>query len=66
MDVHLSLFNGFMLGLERRKFSPFWASFDEEGYAIFFHCGLDVTIGFIRIRFGTFFSDEEMVEILKE
>ena len=66
MDIQVSLFNGFVFGIERRKFAPFWASFDEDGYSIYFHCGIEVNIGFVKIKLGTFFSDDEFVEMIEE
>ena len=64
MDIQVSLFNGFVFGIERRKFAPFWASFEEEGFDIYFHSGVEVNIGFFKIKVGTFFNGDEMLEIL--
>ena len=67
MDVHIALFNGFVFGLERRKFAPFWAEFldEEEGFGIYYHSGVEINIGFIKIKLGTFFNSEEVMEELE-
>lgn len=66
MDVHIALFNGFVVGLERRKLAPFWAEFsdEEEGFGIYYHSGVEINIGFIKIKLGTFFNSEEVIEEL--
>jgi hypothetical protein len=66
MDIHIAIFNGFVLGLERRKLAPFWASFEEDGFDIYFHSGVEINIGFFKIKLGTFFSSEELDEELGE
>lgn len=66
MDLHIAIFNGFVFGIERRKLAPFWASFEEEGFDIYFHSGVEVNIGFFKIKLGTFFNGDEMLEILGE
>lgn len=67
MDIHVAIFNGFVLGIERRKLAPFWASFeDEDGFDIYFHSGVEVNIGIFKIKVGTFFTGEELAQVLEE
>ena len=68
MDVHVAIFNGLAFGIERRRLAPFWAEFVEEdgGFDIYFHSGVEINIGFFKIKLGTFFNGDEMLEILGE
>lgn len=63
MDIHIALFNGFVVGLERRKFAPFWGDFGD-GFDIYYHCGIEVTFLCLRLKIGSFYDAEELVEEL--
>lgn len=56
----LSLFNGFMLGLERTKARPMWFK-DSEGYGLLEFSGFVFYLGCFRLSFGSFdeFAEDE-------
>jgi hypothetical protein len=63
MDIQMVIFNGLGLGLERRKFAPFWGDFGE-GFDIYYHCGIEITFLCLRLKIGSFYDAEELVEEL--
>jgi hypothetical protein len=58
MDWMLVLYNGFNIGIERKKNCPQWVKI-YEGYDIFFFTGLVLNLGFIRLHLGEFVDSEE-------
>ena len=63
MDYQVSIYNGFNIGIERKKNSPMWVNFGE-GYGIEFFSGAAINLLFVRINLGTFISEEEFTEEL--
>jgi len=64
MDFHLTLYNGFNIGLERKVNSPCWMSVDG-GYEVYFFRGIEINIGFIRLRLGSFLDPDEFIDELE-
>lgn len=66
MDLYIVIFNGFVFGIERCKFVFFWVEFEEDGFDIYFYSGVEINIGIFKIKMGSFFIGDEMLEILGE
>jgi hypothetical protein len=59
------LFNGFSLGLKRCKNEPAWIPVDE-GYDIYLFSGLQVLIGFLDFRVGSYIQLDAWIEAIIE
>ena len=61
----IRLFNGFSLGLRRCKNEPAWIPVGE-GYDIYLFSGLQVLIGFVDLRIGSYIQLDEWIDAILE
>jgi hypothetical protein len=61
----IRLFNGFSLGLKRCKNEPEWIPV-AEGYDLYLFSGLQVLIGFVDLRIGSYIQLDEWIDALLE